>query len=327
MKTKNPGRRQAGARASRALAAGVLASALTGCVTAPVDQIKYFSDAFNTLNTMGQPLLDDLAVAERTQGRQIAVRRAQGKSAQGAEACPPGQIPWQGAADGKQGIIRGFCLPDAPYFSGLADPPATHAIRSGLSVIERFAGILSTLAEGRNVEGALADIDALGKQVGGLLSFAGIAAPALVPALSALHPLLESAARQSNAQEAKRLILQAAPEITNLIGALEKAVPEMFKTLIESTSAKLTSEADMNPAIAAIDIARVEAYRVALSDYVILLRKLQMAWDLTVTAANSPGRASIANVVQQAAELKTDAEAARRVFSILRSGVGVTPAQ
>lgn len=317
-----------GAAVFRTAIALVLATLAAACTSIPIDQIKYFSQAFNTVNTVGQPLLDDLAVAERRQGQQIAVRRARGESSAGAAECPPKDFPWQEAAGG-QGIIRGFCLQDAAYFSALADPPATGAMRGALSVIERYADVLSTLAEGRNVEGAIGQIDALGKNVSGLLDVAGIAGAAagtLVPALTALKPVLETAARQANVAEAKRLIVEGAPKITALIGALRQAAPALFKTLIEASSARLTSEAAQNPAVAAVEVARVEAYRTAVANYVVLLGKMQSAWDLTLAAAVTPAsQAGIATLVQQTSELKGDAEAARRAFAILRTGVVPAP--
>jgi hypothetical protein len=143
---------------------------LAGCASAPVQQIKYFSQAFNTVNTLGQPLLDDLALAERTQGQQIAVS-------------------------------------------------------------------------------------------------------------------------------------------------------PMFKTLIEAPAARLTSAAASDPALAAVDIARIEAYRTTAANYVLLLDNMQTAWNLTVAAANSPAGASrLAALIQQTAELKGDAGMARKTFALLRSG-------
>ncbi|HEX2829579.1 MAG TPA: hypothetical protein VHP37_24755 [Burkholderiales bacterium] len=305
-----------------AVIAPAVALLLPACATAPVDQIKYFSQAFASVNTLGQPLLDDLAIAERRQGREIAVRRAQGKSQQGADKCPRDDFPWLEASDPKQGVILGFCLNDAAYYSELADPPATRMMRGSLSVIERYADLLSTLAEGRNVEGEIAEIEALSREVGGLFALAGVATPALAPVLGALHPILESAARQSSAQEARRLVLQGAPVVTRLIGALETAAPAMFRTLVEQTTVKLVSKADADPTVAAGDVARVEAYRVAVANYVVLLRKLQAAWDLTVQAASVPAnQVSVATLVRQTSQLRADAENARRVFSILRSGL------
>jgi hypothetical protein len=311
----------------RAVLAAAAALLVPACATtAPVDQIKYFSQAFSSVNTLGQPLLDDLAIAERRQGRDIAVRRAKGTSTAGADKCPRSEFPWLEAADPKQGVIMGFCLTDAAYYSELTDPPATRMMRGSLGVIERYADVLSSLAEGRNVEGEIAEIESLGREVSGLVALAGVATPALAPVLSALQPILESAARQANAQEARRLILEGAPVVTRLIGALETAAPAMFRALIESSRVKLVSEADAAPALAAVDVARIEGYRVSVANYVVLLRKLQAAWDLTVKAASAPAtQVSVATLVRQTSELRSDAEAARRVFSILRSGVTPAP--
>jgi hypothetical protein len=298
----------------------VLTTVLSACATAPADQIRHFSEAFNSVNTVGQPLLDDLAVAERNRGRQIAVRRAQGKSLAGAKDCPPDNVKWEVVA-GVTGIIRGFCLQDAAYFSELGDPPAAAAMRGGLSVIERYAGVLSTLAEGRNVEEAVGQIDALGQNVSGLLAVAGVAAGPIGPVLGALKPILESAAREANAKEAKRLILEGAPVVTRLIAALRDAVPEAFNALVEGPANRLSLlDKDQMPAINS-EIARVEGYRVAVANYVVLLGKLQDAWDLTVAAANAPpGQVRLVSLVQQTSELKANAEAARKAFSVLRAG-------
>jgi hypothetical protein len=298
--------------------AATLAMALSACATAPVDQIKYFSQAFNTVNTVGQPLLDDLAVAERNRAQQIAARRAQGLSTVGAEQCSKDDVPWQTAAGGK-GFIRGFCLSDAGYFSELGDPPATAALRGGLLVIERYADVLLVLAEGRNVEDAIGQVDALGKNVSGLLAAVGATAPPISAALSALKPLLEGAARQANATEAKRLILEGAPTVTRLIGALRQSAPEIFNALTDAPIARVLILDQ--PAAVTAEISRVEAYRVAVANYVVLLGKLQAAWDLTVAAASAPpSNGRLASLVQQTSELKADAEAARRVFAVLRAG-------
>ena len=311
--------RHAAARVGRCVAAAALA-VLAGCAAtqAPVDQIKYFSQAFATVNTVGQPLLDDLAVAERAQGRQIAVRRAMGQSQQGIADCPKDRIAWQQLA-GKAGFIRGYCLPDSGYFSDLGDPPGTARLRGGLLVIERYADVLSTLAEGRNIEGAIGQVDALGQQVGGLLELAGVAALPIGAALSALQPILQTAAKQANAAEARRLILDGAPKVGTLIGALRDAAPPMFDTLIEASAQKALLLDQ--PAAIAGEVARVDAYRVAVANYVVLLGRLQVAWDATVSATNAPpGQGRLTSLVAQTAELRADAESARRVFSVLRSG-------
>ena len=48
-----------------------------GCANeAPVEEVRIFGTAFETLNAASQPLIDDLAVAEREQGKRIAIKRA-----------------------------------------------------------------------------------------------------------------------------------------------------------------------------------------------------------------------------------------------------------
>lgn len=319
-------RRSIGPRTPTRRAIPLLALCLAACATtAPVDQIKYFSQAFGAVNTVGQPLLDDLSMAERAQGRQIAVRRARGESKAGIDACPSEQISWQGAT-GKPGIIRGFCLGDAGYFSDLDDPPATAQLRAALTIIDRYADLLSMLADGRNSAAALGDVDALGQNVSGLLGVAGVLSGPFGTALLALRPILMAAAKQANAAEARRLILAGAGEVSALIEAMRQATPAMFDVLIEAPANRMLM-LDQADALAG-ERTRVEAYRLAVANYTVLLGKLEAAWKLTVAAANAPpGRIGLAELVQQTAALKADADAARRVFSTLRSGASPRPEQ
>lgn len=304
-------------------AALLVAAALAACATAPppVDQVRYFSQAFGTVNTVGQPLLDDLAIAERSQGRQIAARRAEGRSA-APGGCPASEVPWQRVAGDAKGFINGFCLPDAPYFSDLGDPPATRQLRGGLAVIEQYASVLSILTEGRKVQAAIGEVDALGKQVSGLLGAIGVASPvgaALAAVQEALQPVLKIVADQANAAEARRLILAGAPEVTRLIEALRQAAPAMFSVLTEASARQATLQEQ--PAAVAGEVQRIDAYRVAVANYVFLLGKLQTSWDLTVAAANRPpGEGRVSALIEQTTALRTDAEAARRVFAVLRAG-------
>ncbi len=309
MQARGPGRRWI----------GLISVTLAACASAPpVDQVRYFSQAFGTVNTVGQPLLDDLAIAERRQGRQVAVRRADGKS-NAPGGCPQGDVPWQKVGGDAGGFINGFCLSDAPYFADLGDPPATRQLRGGLAVIEQYANVLSILTEGRNVEAAIGQVDALGQQVAGLLGAVGIAASPIGAALTALQPILKTAANQANAAEARRLILAGAPEVTRLIDALRQAAPAMFNVLVES-AARQAVELEQ-PAAVAGEVRRIDAYRIAVSNYVFLLGRLQASWELTVAAANRPpGEGRLAALVEQTSELRADAEAARRVFAVLRAG-------
>jgi len=291
----------------------VATAALAGCATtpAPVEQIKYFSQAFAAVNTLGQPLIDDLAVAERGVGR----RQAQLHAKADDKPCSS----WAATGEANLGYIDGFCLEDVGYFSTLGDPPATAQLRGGLRVIERYAEVLTTLAEGRNIEQALGEVDALGQEVSGLLALVG-APVALVPALAALKPLLANVAKSANASEARRLIIEGAPQVSTLIGKLRDAVPPTFKILI----ADPRRNADI-AATAAAAVKEIEARRVVVSLYVVLLGRLQQAWEATVVAANNPGSTRLTNLVARTAQIKADAETVRRTLAALRSGAPPAP--
>ena len=300
---------------------------LAGCATqAPVDQIKYFSQAFTAVNTVGQPLLDDLAIAERNHGRQIAERRAKGEKGpndKAPEECRQDKLAWRTAPDGKSGVIDGFCIVDAGYYADIGDPPSTAALRAGLDLIERYADTLSSLAEGRNVEQALSQVDALGKEVDGLLGLAGgVPAIALAPVLGVLKPFLDKAARQANAAEARRLILEGAPQVTRLIAALRQAAPPLFNNIIRPSTERITRP--VQGGSITIDIARIEAYRASVSQYVVLLNRLEKAWENTVDAAKSPlaTQGRLAALVSASAELRKDADTVRRGLAKLRTGTG-----
>lgn len=306
--------------AARAWCLVLCAGLLGGCAStpAPLDQIRYFQQAFQAVDTVGQPLLDDLAIAERAQGQDVAVLRARQRAEGKGTACLPDDAVWMLAGDGKSGFIHGFCLGDAGYFSDLGDPPATERLRGGLRIVERYADVLAALAEGRNVNQALAQVDALAQDVAGLLALAGGAgAAALAPALGALRPLLEGAGRQAQADEARRLILDGAPRVTELIAALQAAAPEMFRTLIEAPAARA-----VRPAMAAglpAELALIDSRRVAVAHYVVLLGKLQAAWMATVAAAGQPGGGRLAALVARTAALRADAEAVRKGLAALRA--------
>ncbi len=126
-------------RSPALVALGLAMALLAGCETAPVAEIRQFNAAFVAVDQVGQPLLDDLSQAERAQGRGIAERRAQGKTQLGAAICPPADAPWREVLN-SGGFIAGYCLPDAPYFAAVGDPPATKVFRGALALQHHHRG-------------------------------------------------------------------------------------------------------------------------------------------------------------------------------------------
>lgn len=289
---------------------------LGGCATtpAPVEQIKFFSQAFATVNTVGQPLLDELALAERAQGKRVAEGRAKDAASSPpiGRGCEKTDAAWIIAGDPSLGFIGGFCIEDAGYYAPVGDPPATGSLRGGLRVIERYAEVLTALAEGRNIDQAIGEVNALGQELGGLLAMGGLQVT-LKPALQALQPVLADVARNANAQEARRLIVEGAPKVSTLIQALREAAPDAFNTLVSELR-----RASRVSATAAATLKEIEARRVAVSQYVVLLGRLQQAWDATVAAAQNPGGSRLTDLVAKTAQLRSEADAVRRSLAALR---------
>jgi len=285
----------------------VVLGVLAGCATAPTEQIQYFSSAFDAVNTVGQPLLDDLAIAERQQGQSNA-------AAPGA-ACPHSLI-----RSGTSSVMLGFCNQDAPYFSDVGDPPATQEFRGGLAVLKSYVDLLLSLTNGKSASDAVAQVNVLGHKISALLTTFGAGAPgaAIPTALAALQPILSQAAQQLSVQQVRRVVLNGAPQVTALIDALANSAPQVFRTVTRPVLLNLEKK---SPATFAADKAKYDTYRKIVSNYVVLLGKLREAWIQTVAATKAPSAPSLADVANSAGQLQADAAAILRTYAMLRTGI------
>ena len=289
----------------------------TGCSVAPIEETRSFAKGFAAVDGASQPLLDDLALAERRQGRENAEKKAK------SDAGVCGGIRWA-RVDATSGYIEGFCVEDAPYFSELGDPPATQAFRHGVRLIGDYSEVLLVLAEGRNLDEASAQVQALGQNIAALISVASGpgAAAGLTSVLGALDPIIRDAAQRRNLEEMKRLVLSGAPLLKKLIESLRAAAPEVFNTLIFQSVKGVTSpEALDNKTVAKGHLDRIAAYRTAVSNYVMLLKELELSFDQLVMAFQLPRNAvSLATIAERSGRLSANAEAWRKVYSTLRAG-------
>jgi hypothetical protein len=221
------------------------------------------SKAFAAVDGASQPLLDDLALAERRQGRENAEIKAKKDSYQGA--CKG--ILWA-KVDATSGYIEGFCVDDAPYFAELGDPPATQAFRHGIRLIGDYSEVLLFLAEGRNLDETSAQVQALGQKIAALMSVASGpgAAAGLTSVLGALDPTIRDAAQRRNVDEMKRLVLSGAPLLKKLIQSLREAAPRS-STLSSSNPSKALQARRRwnNKTVAKVYLDRVTGYRTAVS--------------------------------------------------------------
>jgi hypothetical protein len=101
-------------------------------------------------------------------------------------------------------------------------------------LIGDYSEVLLILAEGRNLDEASAQVQALGQNIAALISVASGpgAAAGLTGVLGALDPIIRDAAQRRNLDEMKRLVLSGAPLLKKLIETLRAAAPEVFNTLI-----------------------------------------------------------------------------------------------
>jgi hypothetical protein len=316
-----------------ARAATILAAlTLTGCATQPpVGEVHLVAKAFDNLNTASQPLLDELALAERAQGKSAALARAEihskepadaGSALPGAERCPH-ILVLGGKMNDFPEVQNGFCPDDSYYYSDLADPPGTRAFRQALAAVGDYTQLLVILAEGRNLDEAKGQLVTLTGNLGLALSAAGVtgAGPTLNVLLQAFNPVLDLAAKGANAKELKRLVVQESPQVEKLVGELRTQAGEFFTTLTEAPMARFNLALD-KPDVAAAEAARIEAYRIAVSNYVVLLDQYGSLLGDVVKAYDQPnGAVTLGSLAERSAQLSAQADAWRRSLASLRAGL------
>lgn len=321
---------------TRALSAVMVCAALCGCATSspPVREVAMVAEAFGTLHAASQPLLDDLAVAERAQGQTVALERALQARA-GTQPGPCGGIPYQGDTDehgnpSGPGVIAGFCSGDAPYYSPISDPPATGAFRRALRSVGDYTQLLVILADGSNIDAAQAQLHTLAANLGSALASAGSmtgapaagVGPALSGLVAAVEPLTRRVATRNNLDELRRVVLQESPKVETVITALRDSAPVLFDTVTERSMARLSGVGLDNAEVAAAEIARIEAYRATVSIYVVLLDQYRELLHELVAVYHTPQQPlTLAVLAQRSAELSAGADAWRRTIANLRAAL------
>ncbi len=314
--------------------AAIIAAALlmTACATqAPVAEVRLVAKAFDNLNTASQPLLDELAIAERNQGISAALARAEANATApastvpavpGAERCP-NILVLGGKMQNVPEVQDKFCSEDSYYYSELADPPGTRAFRQALAAVGNYTQLLVVLAEGSNLDEARAQLATLTGNLGLALDAAGVAGagPTLSALLQAFSPVLDLAAQGSNAKELKRLTVRESPKVEKLLGALRTQAGEFFTTLTEAPMARFNLAVD-KPDVEAAEAARIEAYRIAVSNYVVLLDQYGSLLGEMVKVYDHPrGAVTLASLAERSAQLSAQADAWRRSLASLRAGL------
>jgi len=286
-----------------------MAGLLAGCATTlPVQEVRQVSAAYDAASAAGAPLLDELAIAER---------RAE-------LSTPPENV--RTLTSGDVTAFLSFNPRAAASLASIGDPARTAAQRRGLRVVGAYVDVLEVLAEGRNIEEAKARLQTLASNVAALAALAsGGAAVAVAPVLSALGPILDAAAQASNADELRRLVLEGAQPVDDLIGKLIDSSGGMYQVLIEEPRRAATNTFSQNKEAQRAEIVKIAGLQVAMANYVVLLEQLRITFAALVAMVRSPSRITLASVTASSNELILEAEAARRAYALIRrpAAIGV----
>jgi hypothetical protein len=251
---------------------GMLLLLATSCATAPIEATRAFDDAVTAVKGAGDTILDEMSVAER---RNYLAKSPHSK-------------------------LR-FYVQDAPYIATIGEPPATAMFRHSLDLVKKYSQLIRSFAEGNNTEEARGQLLSIASTIGQLTKFAQLA-----PAAGQLSSVIDEAIRLYDIGESKRLVVEGAPLVKDVLTRLRNSTGTIFETIV--ADAKLTG----NPRFS------LEAERVRVANFVVLLDQLQAALDRMVVAYLNPTNAvTLADLAKATGELNADVTAARKAFATL----------
>ena len=269
----------------------------SGCTFAPVGELKVFRESVTTVNTAATPLLDELSATEKRKKRNATATLEKNLT-----------------------VSPTFVPTDSQYFSDIGDGPATAVFRRGHNVLDRLSEVLLALATGANTTSDVAALQGLVSAAGGLLDTVGIGI-AVGPAFEVLKPALEELSKEASRLQARQVIDQVESQhlVKNLTDALISATPAMFAVLT-SEAERRASRGDASSDTEAAFADRVAKVRTLLSNYVVLLRQTDAAWNEAVKAVNSRSSANVGTLTERVTELRAAALATRKAFADLNAG-------
>jgi hypothetical protein len=283
-----------------------VAALLTACATAlPVQEVRQVSAAYNAAAGAAAPLLDELAIAER---------RAELRA-------PPDEA--RAFSAGELTVFFNFDPRAAASLASIGDPARTAAQRRGLKVVGAYIDILESLAEGRNIEETKARIQTLASNVAALAAVAtGGTAVVVAPFISALGPILDAAGKAANAEELRRLALEGAQPVDDLIGRLIASTKDIYTVLIDEPRRAATITFSQNKPAQYGELLKIKAVQVGLANYVVLLEQLRLTFAALVNVVRTPSAITLSSLTASTNEVLLQAESARRAYAILRHAPG-----
>lgn len=259
-------------RMARALLGMLLAAFLASCMSVPLAETGAMVKAVDAVKTAGDVLIGELNAAEK-QAHLLA-----------AKPSP-----------------NDFEPRDAVYYSTLDTvAPRTARFKAAIEILKSYADLINGLVQGTGTDAAQEQLQSIWKNLSTVLGL-----PGTQSVIATLSPLIKRALLAQSQAEARALVLEGAPAIHNLIGALRDATPAMFEILVASSYKPGEVFGSAN-----------EKLRVEISNYVILFDRLQETFDRLADAFAKPGNAmSLATLAAATGELIADAKIVAQVFA------------
>ena len=197
-----------------------------------------------------------------------------------------------------------FVVANAPLYSTLDTfAPDTAKFKAAIDILKSYAYLIRALVDGSRSAEAHEHINSLVANVSGLLGTKEFGAAA-----AALSPLIEKVLLARSRAEAAILVARGKPAIHALIAAIKDATPAMFRLLVADAFGTLSPQP--------VDTEKV---RVALSNYTVLLDRLQETFDRLADAFARPSNdITLAALAQKTGELIADARVVQQTLAALK---------
>jgi hypothetical protein len=275
--------------------------------TVPREQLQRVSTAYDAVTMASGNLLTELSVAER---RNFIEDLPDNRSLREQNLVVPLQ----------------FNAKDAGYYGTMGDPVLTASLRRGLRVTGGYFKLLTILAEGQGIDQAQAQISALASSVGAIaaLGTGGAAAPIVGVVVSGLQPLVRRWAEAKDVAELRRLVLEGAPKVDELLEQLQASSNSIYRTLISQPSNAAEGPLRTDKAARRAVLLTMSVDVAMVANFVNLVTALREALAALVSAVREPGSGVTLEALSASSnELLVQAQTAVRSVEIIRASGGM----
>lgn len=298
------------------LIAALVASLLAACGTTAGDpEYRIYAQAVGGIAEAAQPVLDRLRVAEREMNATLI------DGGGSADDLANGGPEVLGARAGipRAGIAPKFRVEHATIFAASGDPPLTAAIRLSLASLKRFNDVVLVYADGRALDQARTDVEALTGNISGAFAVLGVAAPGLSPAVGLLAEGAGFAGQFGSRDAFRTILLSEGERLDELLAALTLATEDMFLTLTAADFAAL--DAALFDSERTKELTRViRGERALIAEFVLLIGTARLALADTRAAIETPRTlgSGIADAVALTADIRARLERIREIAATIR---------